>query len=503
MTKPMRKTPVRKTADMETETEYDISLNQIASTFAEGFISNMFGDGIQTEVSSETLLKYLSEPDNYVRELEKLANYYYITTGDVFQLFDLTRILPTLNHKITVLNKEDGYEENLRVCNKALNKIKHKQLTRDIISQLISAGTLTGIWLGTKKKPYLYLFDRPDKVFPAYRLNGEWVVQIDLSWLDELDENERDILFKNLSPYLKKSRYDEYKKDTSKNQYVDLPQDRTVCLRTHTLNRNQRFGVNWSTTGLFDIQHKKKLKDLEKAVANKIISAIAVLTIGNDKIESQSNLKLNPALKKNIYAGVRAALEKNQSKGVTVVGIPDFAKIEFPEMKSDALEPKKFDSINHDISSSYGISNALTNGTSANNSSAKINLEVFYKRIGVILEDIETEVYRKLFDLILPADISDEYILEYDKEQPLTLKEKVDILMKLHVQEGFSLKAVVDCVPGIDFTDYYQQSIYELETLKLQDKIKPYASAFIGNMDNEGAGRPTVKEEDKQGNPTE
>lgn len=498
--RPMKKVE-KQTKDIETEMDY--SINQFAAVFAESFVSNMFGDGIVKDVTMEQLLNYLSEPDNYIKELENVAQYYYITSGEVFQLFDIAKVLPTLNHKITVLNKSKNYEKNLVTCNRLLNKVKHKQLTRDLISQEVSSGTVTGIWLGDKANPHLFIFERPDKAFPAYRLNGDWVIQIDLSWLDEMSSSDREIFFKNLSPYVTEAIYNKYKNSSSEsNQYVELPQERTICLRTHTLKRNQPFGINWSTPGLFDIQHKKKLKDLEKAVANKIISAVAVLTIGHDKIESQTNLKLNPALKKKVHAGVKAALEKNQSKGITVVSIPDFAKLEFPEMKSDALEPNKFNSINNDISSSYGISNALTNGTSANNSAAKINLEILYKKIAVLLEDIETDVYGKLFKLVLPNKDADDYIMEYDKEPPLTLKEKTDYLMKLHIQEGFSLKAVIDSISGMDFTEYYNQSIYEQEVLKLQERIKPYQSSFT-SQGNDNGGRPNVPDENKKGNPTE
>lgn len=477
----------------------------MAAVFAEGFVSNMFSDGIVKEISMAKLNKYLSEPDNYVVTLSKIAQYYYITTGDVFQLFELARALPTLNYKINVTDKSKDYEKNLSKCNKFLKKVKHKQLTRDIISQLISTGTLTGIWLGKKTNPHLYIFENPEKVKPAYRLNGEWVVQFDLQLLDELNDYERDILYKNLSPYVSSADYSAYQKDTSNfsSRYIDLPQDRTICLRTHTLSRNQQHGTNWATTGLYDLQHKKKMKDLEKAVANKIISAVAVLTIGHEKLEQYSNLKLNPTLKKKVHAGVKTALEKNQSRGVTVVSIPDFAKLEFPEMKSDALEPKKFESINNDISASYGVSTALTNGTTSNNSAAKINLEILYRRIALLLEDIETEVYDKLFQLILPVAVSEDYHMEYDKEPPLTLKDKLDTLSKLHVQEGFSLKAVVDMLPGMDFSEYINQSIYEQEDLKLQERIKPYQSSFTNTVDNSDAGRPEVEDEDKQGNPSE
>lgn len=484
----------RKTVDIETERELN-AIEQISTAFAEGFVSKMFHDGILTEVSMKQLQEYLANPDNYIRELENIANYYYITSGEVFQLFDLARTLPTLNHKIVVYDKSKSYEKNLAFCNKILNKVRHKQLTRDLISQTISVGTLTAIWLGDKKNPYLYIFDRPDKAFPAYRLNGDWVIQVDLSWLEEMTESEREVFLRNLTPYITKQHYEKYKQSNLKdNQFIELPQERTVCLRTHTLKRNQPFGLNWALTGLYDLQHKKKLKDLEKAIANKIISAIAVLTIGSDKNNGEySNLKLNKALKQKIYNGVKTALEKNQSQGITVIGIPDFASITFPDMKSDALDPKKFDSINSDVTSSYGYSRGLTNGDGGNFASLKINLEIFYKKIAVLLEDIETEVYGKLFKIILPQSVSDDYLMVYDKEPPLSLKEKVDTLMKLHSQEGFSLKAVIDLISGIDFTEYINQSIYEQEILQLQKKIKPYASAYT-SKGNDNAGRPETDE---------
>jgi len=472
--------------DPETERQY----NEIASAFAEGFIAKIYSDGIVKEITMDQLQLYLANPDNYIKEMQNLAMYYYISNGEVFQLFDLTRILPTLNHKIDTYEKSKGYEKNLTKCNKALTKVKHKQLTRDIISQLISTGTLTGIWLGDSKNPYLYIFDDIKSFFPNYRLFGNWVISADLSYIDKLTENEKTVFFKNLDPYITKEMYEEYK-NKGGTKFIDLPQERTICLRTHTLRRSQQYGLNWSTTGLFDLGHKKKLKDLEKSIANKIISAIAVLKIGNDKLpEKYGYIQLNEGLKKKIYAGVKNALQKNQTQGVTVVGIPEFADLQFPEMRSEALNPDKFNSINNDITSSFGMSSGLLNGTGSNFSSAKINLDVFYRRIAVILEDIESEVYGKLFKIILPQNIADDYLMIYDKEPPLSLKEKVDVLSKLNASFGFSLKAIIDCLSGVDYTEYINQSIYEQEILKIPQRIQPYRSSYTSNGGNESGRTP-------------
>ena len=148
------------------------------------------------------------------------------------------------------------------------------------------------------------------------------------------------------------------------------------------------------------------------------------------------------------------------------------------------------ESINNDILASFGISSALLNGSGANFASAKLNLEIFYKRISVLLEEIDVEVYGRLFNLILPTNQKDNFVMNYDKEPPISNKEKIDILMKLHAQEGFSLKAVLDSLNGVDFDEYISQSIFEQDELKLPEKIQPYASAYTAT--DYKNGRPSV-----------
>lgn len=461
-------------------------------TTTSSFVSKIFHDGILNEVELKTLKNYFANPDNYQKELAALSEYYYVSNGEIFQLFDMSKVLPTLNYKIDSFDKSNKqFEKNMTICNKAMYKARHKNLTRDIISQTISAGTLCGIWLGEKNNPYFYVFDDLNYIFPSYRLNGEWVVTVDMAWLELMSETERKITLKNLKPFITELDYKTYTSNREKYKYKDLPQDRTSVITTHTLKRNQNRGLSWATQGLYDILHKKKLKDLEKAVANKIINAIAVLTIGDEKDPDYKNLKLPKPVKRKIHTGVKTALEKSESEGITVVTIPEFAKIAFPEVKfGDSLDPKKFESVNSDILSSLGISPALISGTGGNFASAKINLEVFYKRLAVLLEDIESQVYSKLFNIVLPANQEDNFFLTYDKEPPISNKERIDILMKLHTQEGFSLKAVVDSLNGIDFQDYVDQSIYEQEVMDLPNKIQPYLSAYTSTGDDE-VGRPS------------
>lgn len=454
------------------------------SSLVEVVASGLYNQGLIREIDARQLKEYFSNPDNHQEEIRRLAEYYYISSAEVHQLYVLIESLPSLNYKINSYEKSENHDRYLVSLQKILNKIKHKTLTRDILKQLTTAGTLIGIWLGDNRNPYPYIFDNLDYVYPAYRKNGEWVAQIDLRYFDGLTENEKQIEFNNLSPYVTEQDYANYKRQGEGFRYIELPQDRTFVLHTGTLRRNQRFGTSWVTSGLYDVLHKKRLKDVESAIANKIINALAVLTIGSEKNDKLSNHSLPSRLKKQIHASVKAALEKNSKNGITLIAIPEYSKLEFPDFKTDGLSSEKFEQIDEDIKSAYGLSGALLSGTGSNYASAKLNLDVFYSRIGVLLEKIETEVYGKLFNLVLPKTQEDNFYLVYDKNAPLTTKEKLDVLMRLN-DKGWSIKAVIDQL-GLNWQEYLDQTLYETEELKLQARILPYQSSYTLSKNDKG-----------------
>ncbi|MDE1403269.1 hypothetical protein [Bacillus licheniformis] len=483
-----------KKIDIESE-EYQKLLNDYStyvSTFASGFVSNLFSQGIISEVDAKQLKEYFSNPDKFQKEIEDLAQYFYISTAEIHQLFELIEALPTLNYKIDSFVKSKSSDKHISLLNKSLHRVKHKRLTRDLLKQTATAGTLVGIWLGDEKSPYPFVFDSVKYVFPAFRRNGDWVCLINMEYFSNIKEDYRKELLNSFSPFIKNSDYENFLQDREKYRYKELPQERTFPLRTGTLKRNQGLGTSWVTPGLYDVLHKKKLKDVERSIANKIINAVAVLTIGTDKNDGEyTNLKLPKAVKQKVHSGVKAALEKNEQDGVTVVAIPDFANIVFPDVKADGLDGAKFDHINSDIQSAYGLSGSLLNGDGGNYATSSLNLDTFYKRIGVLMEEVEQEVYQKLFNLILPASQVDNYYMNYDKDKPLTLKEKMDILIKLN-DKGWSIKHVIDNIAGVSWESYLEQTLYETDDLNLQDKIKPYQTSYTytGNA----AGHPVVDE---------
>lgn len=477
------------------------------------FKAEMFNQGIEKDVSEEVLRKWMSNPEAHKEELSKYAMYQYISNGDIFQLFDLVRIMPSLNYRIKTLKVNSRNDKYSLECRRALKNVNHKELTRDILTQTISSGTLVGLWVGKENKeskdyPYLMVFDDLENFFPARRVNGKWTIWCDLSYFDGFSDLEEKIdMISNLEPYVTVGDYANYKEKGEEYRYIEFPIERSVCIRTHTLKRNQRFGMPWNTQAIEDIKHKQKLRNLEKVASNKVMNAVAVLTLGIKDSEKSNYKALGEKLTKSVFENVKQGLMNNVDGEASVVGLPEWAKLEYPDQKTDVLNPDKIESVNEDINNSTGVTRTLTNGKGGNYASAKLNIDIMFNRIGELLESIESEVYNKLIKIILPSTVSEDYYIEYEKSSPLTNKEKLDMLFKL-VSMGYSLRPLVELI-GLDFDDYIENSIWEIDNLKLREKIFPPLNTNNLSTEDNVNGRPnnddetnenTIKSKEQDGN---
>ena len=118
------------------EAKRDLSPSQLSNMT---FKSDIFFQGIEKDVPEEVLRKWMRNPETYKTQLSKYAMYQFITNGDIFQLFDLIRIMPSLNYRIKTLKANTRNEKYSLECRRALKEINHKELTRDILTQTISS----------------------------------------------------------------------------------------------------------------------------------------------------------------------------------------------------------------------------------------------------------------------------------------------------------------------------------------------------------------------------
>lgn len=456
--------------------ERDLSPEEIQAII-NNYSSDIANNGLLKDVSLEDLQRYLSNPILNNKNLQKYAMYQYITEGDVFELFDLTRVLPNLNYNIKSFKPIKSDEKRILDSRKCISELNHKELTRDIVSQLISCGTVCGLIVGrneqkSKDNPYVVLFNDLECFFPGRRVGGKWTVWCDLSYFtNSTDIDYKMDLLDNLSPYITEKDIKKYQqKNDVRYRYIELPIDRSVCLRTHTLRRNQRFGIPWNTQSIYNLKHKQKLRNLEKNVANKVINSVAILTIGD---ETNGWKKLGTKLTKSIFESVKKGLEKSsENESSQIVGLPEFANLKWADTNPhDALDPEKIESISDDVTMDTGFARGLITGKDTTYAVANLNLEIFFKRISELLENVEIEVYNKILKIILPKSVSDNYYFEYEKELPLSKKDRIGYLKQLS-DNGYSIKYVIESL-GLDFNEYIEQSKFEIEELKLRDIIIP------------------------------
>lgn len=497
--------------------EENLSPEEIKTFQSMAFSTDLYMDGVYKDVDTSLLHKWMNSPDVYRDKLARYVMYLYLYNGDVRQMLDLYVNLSDLEYEIKSLKtnkKDETYAMTIRKTMKSLN---HKRLTRDILMQLATVGTVVGLWVGkdtakSKEQPYLMLFDDLDYFYPYRRRAGKWTVACDLSYFDTItDLEDRFLYLESLSPYITVEDYNLYKTKGEAYKIKELPLERSICLRVGVNKRNQRFGTSIVLPAIDDIKHKEKLRNLEKVASNKVIQSIATLTLGIEGSDTSTYKKLGEKLTKSVFENVKKGLQNNTEGDSCLVGLPEWAKLEYPTIKTDVLDPEKMTSINADISNAIGISRTLTNGDGGNYAGANLNLDIIYKKIGVILEDIENEVYQKMVQLILPPSVKDDYYLEYNKNAPLTNKERADIYYKL-VSLGYSLKPLIELI-GKDFNEYIDNSIYEIEELNLREVITPPLSSYTATSSGEEGGRPeiagetsestiTTKNNDSNSNPT-
>ena len=136
-------------------------------------------------------------------------------------------------------------------------------------------------------------------------MDGEWVAFADMSWFDEMKDEEREIIFQSLKDVISEADYNKYKNGNEENRYIQLPIERTYCARINTLFRNQRLGLPNGISYLYDYIHKQTLKNMETSIANKAIKNVATLTLGNKEVPY---MNISKKMRNNIAAQMKLSL---------------------------------------------------------------------------------------------------------------------------------------------------------------------------------------------------
>ena len=475
--------------------QVDNTYDDYMADFTMGWISESNRSSAFATISDDDINKWLSNPNSHYAEIINLMKYLAISDSNIYQLYQILTSLPTLNYKVHTINVEKKTKDkDITLINNSLLKVRYKQISRELLMQGNVEGSVVCMWLGSKNDLYLHIFSNLKYVFPAFRRKGEWVAVCDMSWFDNMQEAERMYIFEELSPYITENDYNNYKKNQDEFQYKELDPKRTCVIRFNTMSRNQRIGIPSGTQVIKDIRHKQVLKDLDESISANVIDKIPVLQIGSNE---KPNETIPKKVRRQIGSSVFKVLQGSKNDGkLGLITIPEYCNLTFLESDTDemdGLDEAKYQTVNNDISSGLGISSALLSG-SGNGSVVKYNLETLYRKIASQLDELDI-VFQKFLNLVLGTNANN-YVFEFEKDTPLSNKEKLDVLTKLHA-EGFSVKAIIDMVSGIDFESYVKQSMIEQES-NMYDIIKPPLTSYTATSDDASGGREKIEEPDNE-----
>lgn len=463
------------------------SIEDYANDFVTGYLIEDFGNNgmLSKSINEELFEKWLTHPDSYRDELADFMTYLNVSNDVVKRLTRELSSLSRLDYNVRAYDysSEKTYDD-ISKAKMLIDGTQYRVKTRQLLTQGLSRGFATCIWLGQKKNPFLYIFDNDKYVYPAYidPKSGEMLSVLDLSWFEEMKSDvEKDIMFELLSPYVTKSDFVAYQKDTNK-RFVVLPQDRTYCFRTNVIFANQRIGLPEATNILNDILYKKRLKDLETSLINKIVKSVAVLTIGNDKTSYREvGSKMRNAIKNSVKMALTQA---NSSKNLPVAVLPETAKLEVQNVDGvETIGNSKFDNVNKDIVDSVGLLGRESTSEAVN---AKRDIQRYY--LETLLEQIDI-VYNKLINISFPQSKGKNLIFEFNKDERISIDRKLTAIEKLSAY-GFAIKPICDAL-GIDYHYYIKQS--QFECANHREDIHPLQNSNTMSGEN---GAPTNSTKD-------
>lgn len=450
------------------EQDYELAAAQSYTLVHPNFSS------VVNDVSVEDLTNYLRNPVRFHKQIRQLSRYYYVKNGIVSQVYDIYKNLPTLNYTVMYNNRDfkkfPTYEKSV---NTFLDNINVKELSRDIIFQLVSEGTCV---LYKRSDSYIQILDLDYLRFNK-QINGEFQPQFDLMYLNLYNPlnnptyTNYDLYawIEDLPDEITVAKYNEYRKDSTK-RFIPLNMDNVVVLKIKS-QRNQALGLPLCIPAIQHILHLELLERSESAQAQRVIQQIIVQSVDSAGKDGK------PPSKEKIgfyHANLNQLLQKTDGtsdSGTAALTLPAWVKINPLEVNIVNFTKDVYERVINQILLAMGVSSSVIsgNGQSSNFSSSSINLEKIMKDIFAMLDQIENGLNKYLNQIVSTKNVTPK--IKFTRDTIMDKKTSAEMAKNLYLQGRGSLKSwVIAC--GYDFDAYINQVQYENKVLDLDNLEK-------------------------------
>lgn len=455
------------------------------------YITQFSSGSSVSDVRLEDVYKYLKNPYENIKEIQKIAKYLTNKNGIVKETLRTFKSLPTLDYILSWSEVDDDkkLKKYERKVNDFLDDIELKTFVRDGLYECAELGTVVTC---LRNKRYVQFLEIDDLRINRQR-NGKWVVEYDLRSIDQVrSTREKNMIIESLPDEVTTSKYLLYKNKGEDYRYVELKNCDVVPLDAH---RNFPYGLPISMGAWTALLQKDLIDKVERSVADRLIKQIVILYAST--LDKNGEKPPSKEVITTYFKEVSALLQKkegssrrsNNTSGTGSIALPHFLKLDTLKVDTEMFKQELYDKINNDIYANLGISPALIwgGGSSGNFSSAELSSKKLFRYIFSVLEKFEI-IINSYIKQILPNNVSCKFI--FSKTNLLDKDKHIDQLKELYMQTSGS-KFWIEEVTGLPYEDVIKQIEYEKKVLKTGNILIPPQNAYTkSSKDSNNVGRP-------------
>ncbi len=395
---------------------YEINVNLSS---IEGIVWN---ENFLTDTNINNVKKWLKDPMTFNKEIRYLSKQLYNSNGVYTNVVDYMVSIPTLDRVVYSLNKNySRFKKNKQLFIEALNKIKDRIVTRDILHRLAIEGISFAYFEVNENKDFTEEFINDTEIDNIYELNAKfncsviplptdyckivgtknssYVIAFDMSYFDQFFSNG---LSKKLRRYPKEIRekYKKYTKNRNK-KWAILDNNKTIANKVRS-SRDERWGRPIGLAAFVDMLYDEYFIDTKRNVLDEVNSTIVYQTFPEGKEKGTSSLtqKQQEAQHNNIK---NALFSRGFKRGINFFSVAAGTKLDKLETDIEILKTDGEKELLKRIATDLGFAGSALNGEDSNFSSQQMNIELVTREVLTWLEQIQEE-YNKVINANIIKD---------------------------------------------------------------------------------------------------
>lgn len=440
--------------------------------------------------TDEQVHKFLEHPRAYERELRQVSRYLE-NTSQIYKrivnylpsiAIDCPILVPTKIDNLTKMTNSKQYHNAVKYLN--LLSLPHELVK--VRNTVFREDVFFGIEFETEKTYYIKQLN-PDYCRISSNDMGVYNFEFDLSFFNINSEFDCDTtlleVYDSIIPDFFKKAYAIYKQSGWKTRWVELPSDKSICIKLHE-DLEYNFPPYASVYGdIDDINDYKRLSKVSEEQNNYKMVGFRIPLQNSNKSEKPDNFAIKMSTAKMFYEMARNSIDKNVGVYMTPF---EAESISFNSGKTNSQN--KVQDATTQLFNSIGVSQMLFNAesTTALKYSIATDEAIIFK-LNRQIERWITRKFSKKFNGAFKVQLLDATVFNKN--------DLIDQLLKL-AQYGIPTTVQISALVGMNQADLIGMNFIENDILDISNTFIPLSSSHTQTNDGNTGGRPQTNDED-------